>query len=324
MQCVLISLVALVSAVLTPQRTWVPPEQPINVEVKGDGELAVALTEFNGRWLEATQSPDVESGKTIDVRQVFPQLNTPGTYVLYVVKRGSRDVKSFQGTPLVIGVRENKKRGAPPGPMVVKIEPLRFAEMTTGKGKLTLVFYYDVAPNTVTSFLTLSKQGYFNGLTFHRIVPEFVIQGGDPKGDGTGGPGYSIDAEFNDRIHEAGALSMARTGDPSEAPGIMPRGEYANSAGSQFFICLNYENTKQLDRKYTVFGKVTAGMDAVKQIGSTPLEDPSTGKPKERQVIEKVDVKDVTPEANPYTVLTRGNETVSAPTPTSTPPARDD
>jgi peptidyl-prolyl cis-trans isomerase B (cyclophilin B) len=251
----------------------------------------------------------------VDVRDIFPQLNTPGTYVLYIVKRGAKDAKSFEGTPLVIGVRENKKRGAPPGPMVVKVEPLRYAEMTTGKGKLTMIFYYDVAPNTVTSFLTLSQQGYFDGLTFHRIVPDFVIQGGDPKGDGTGGPGYSIDAEFNDRIHEPGALSMARTGDPSEAPGVMPRGEYANSAGSQFFVCLNYDNTKQLDHKYTVFGKVTSGMDAVKQIAATPLEDAAAGKPKERQVIEKVEVKDVTPEANPYTVLTRGNETVSPPTP---------
>jgi peptidyl-prolyl cis-trans isomerase B (cyclophilin B) len=315
MQSILLSFVLLLSPVLTPTRTWVPPEHPIVVDVKGEGELALALTEFKGRWLEPTNSADVESGKSVDARDVFPQLNTPGTYVLYLVKRGAKDVKEFQGTPLVIAVRENKKRGAPPGPMVVKVEPLRYAEMTTGKGKLTMIFYYDVAPNTVSSFLTLSQQGYFDGLTFHRIVPDFVIQGGDPKGDGTGGPGYSIDAEFNERIHEPGALSMARTGDPSEAPGVMPRNEFANSAGSQFFICLNYANTKQLDRKYTVFGKVTSGMDAVKQIAATPVEDQASGKPKERQVIEKVEVKDVTVEANPYTVLTRGNETVSPPTP---------
>src|SRR4051812_8207214 len=231
MQSAFVTFVLLFSAVLTPKRTWVPPEQPINVDVKGEGELALALTEFNGRWLEPTKSPDVESGKAVDARDVFPQLGNPGTYVLYVVKRGAKDTKAFQGTPLVIGVRENKKRGAPPGPMVVKVEPLRYAEMSTGKGKLTMIFYYDVAPNTVTSFLTLSQQGYFDGLTFHRIVPDFVIQGGDPKGDGTGGPGYSVDAEFSDRPHEAGALSMARTGDPSEAPGVMPRSDYANSAG---------------------------------------------------------------------------------------------
>jgi peptidyl-prolyl cis-trans isomerase B (cyclophilin B) len=304
----------LVSASLTPARTWYPPDQPISIEVRGDGELALALTEFGGRRLEPNGSADVEPGKTVDARQVFQQLSNPGTYVLYVTKRGAKDVKEFQGTPLVIGVRENRKRGAPPGAMVVKVEPLRYAEMTTGKGKLTMVFYYDVAPNTVASFLTLAKERYFDGLTFHRIVPDFVIQGGDPKGDGTGSPGFSVDAEFSDRPHEAGALSMARTGDPSEAPGVMPRSEFANSAGSQFFICLNYENTKQLDTKYTVFGKVTAGMDAVKQIAATPLEDPSSGKPKERQVIEKVEVKDVTAADNPYAAITRGNETVAPPT----------
>src|SRR3954452_15554041 len=109
MHTILFSFVILLSAVLTPKRTWVPPEQPINVDVKGEGDLTIALTEFNGRWLERTRSPDVESGKTVDVRDVFPQLSNPGTYVLYVVKRGAKDVKAFQGTPLVIGVRENKK-----------------------------------------------------------------------------------------------------------------------------------------------------------------------------------------------------------------------
>ena len=115
METLLLSLVILVSsALLTPARTWVPPDMPVNVEVKGDGPLALALTEFNGRWLEPDVSPNVEAGKTVDVRTIFPQVNNSGTYVLFVVPRGAKDTKAFQGTPLVLGVRENKKRGAPP------------------------------------------------------------------------------------------------------------------------------------------------------------------------------------------------------------------
>src|SRR3989442_8101703 len=106
--------------------------------------------------------------------------------------------------------------------MVVRVEPLRYAVMQTAHGPVTMAFYYDIAPNTVSNFLTLSEQGFYDGLTFHRIAPGFVIQGGDPRGDGTGGPGYMIDAEFSDpkdsgRSHDAGALSMARSGDPGEA-----------------------------------------------------------------------------------------------------------
>jgi len=122
--------------------------------------------------------------------------------------------------------------------MVTKVEPLRYVMMTTKQGPIKMAFYYDVAPNTVNSFLTLSEQGYFNGLLFHRIVKDFVIQGGDPKGDGSGGPGYNLEAEFNDRLHTEGVLSMARASEP-------------NSAGSQFFICLDYGHTKSLDHQYT-------------------------------------------------------------------------
>jgi peptidyl-prolyl cis-trans isomerase B (cyclophilin B) len=152
----------------------------------------------------------------------------------------------------------------------------------------------------VDNFLALAEQGFFDGLTLHRIAPGFVIQGGDPRGDGTGGPGYTVDAEFSARPHEAGVLSMARSSDPGEAPGVMPRPEFANSAGSQFFICLDYANTKQLDGKYTVFGKVTSGMEAVKKIAQSPLTSERSETPKEPPVIRKVEVKPVTPADNPY------------------------
>lgn len=126
-------------------------------------------------------------------------------------------------------------------------------EMKTSKGIMKGELYPDVAPNTVLSFVTLSNKKFYNGLTFHRVEPNFVIQGGDPEGTGAGGPGYTIPAEFNDIKHEEGILSMARAMDP-------------DSAGSQFFICLSREYCKHLDNQYTVFGKVTEGFEVARKI----------------------------------------------------------
>ena len=116
-----------------------------------------------------------------------------------------------------------------------------------------IVFFPDDAPNTVKSFIYLTHVGFYDSLSFHRVIkdPPFVVQGGDPRGDGTGGPGYTIDAEFNDRPHKEGTLSMARSSDP-------------NSAGSQFYICL--ASQPHLDGNYTAFGEVIEGMDIVKDI----------------------------------------------------------
>ena len=118
-------------------------------------------------------------------------------------------------------------------------------------GKIIIELYPKEAPGTVENFVKLAKQGYYNGLRFHRVVPGFVVQGGDPKGDGTGGPGYTIKDEFNARPHLAGTIAMARTPAP-------------NSAGSQFYICLGPQPA--LDGKYTVFGQVLEGMDVVMKI----------------------------------------------------------
>jgi peptidyl-prolyl cis-trans isomerase B (cyclophilin B) len=205
----------------------------------------------------------------------------------------------FIGTPLVISVRDDKRRDAPPGPIVFRIEPLRYATLSTDKGDLTIVFFYDVAPHTAGNFMRLAEGGYYDGLTFHRIVPDFVIQGGDPKGDGTGGPGYHIEAEFSSKEHREGVLSMARQADPIEAQGAMPRAEARDSAGSQFFICLDYEHTKQLDGRYTAFGQVVDGMDAVKAIAKVPT-DPQTQRPKQPQIIKSVKIIPVTADHNPY------------------------
>ena len=118
-------------------------------------------------------------------------------------------------------------------------------------GEIRIEFYPDDAPKTVENFVTLAKQGFYNGLAFHRVVPDFVVQGGDPKGNGTGGPGYTIKAEFNKRKHVRGTLAMARS-------------QHPDSAGSQFYI--TYGATPHLDGNYTVFGQVVTGMEHVDRI----------------------------------------------------------
>jgi cyclophilin family peptidyl-prolyl cis-trans isomerase len=118
-------------------------------------------------------------------------------------------------------------------------------------GEIKIEFFPDDAPKTVENFVKLAKDGFYDNLVFHRVVPGFVVQGGDPKGNGTGGPGYTIKAEFNKNKHVRGAVAMARSGHP-------------DSAGSQFYI--TYAAQPHLDGSYTVFGRVTSGMELVDQI----------------------------------------------------------
>jgi len=118
----------------------------------------------------------------------------------------------------------------------------------TEHGDILIELYPDSAPNTVANFKALAGKGYYDGLIFHRVIPGFMAQGGDPDGRGTGGPGYKVKAEFNERKHVRGTLAMARSSDP-------------DSAGSQFYIC--YGDTPHLDGQYTIFGQVVEGMDAV-------------------------------------------------------------
>lgn len=127
------------------------------------------------------------------------------------------------------------------------------ARITTPKGDMVFTFYADDAPQHSAAFVKLAEAGFYDGLAFHRVEPGFVIQGGDPKGDGTGGPGYNLKAEFNDRPHVRGTVAMARASSP-------------DSAGSQFYICL--DDARFLDKQYTVFGQLTDGfetLDAIKR-----------------------------------------------------------
>jgi peptidyl-prolyl cis-trans isomerase B (cyclophilin B) len=126
------------------------------------------------------------------------------------------------------------------------------AVITLASGKqIRIEFYPEDAPKTVENFVTLAKKGFYNGLSFHRVVPDFVVQGGCPKGDGTGGPGYQIKAEFNAQKHVRGSVAMARS-------------QHPDSAGSQFYI--TYGATPHLDNNYTVFGRVVSGMEDVDRI----------------------------------------------------------
>jgi peptidyl-prolyl cis-trans isomerase B (cyclophilin B) len=295
-------------SILFPAKGWFAPNQPVSVQVKADQDLTLVLTDFPGTVIEPKEGMDasVSKGqeKPVDISALFPSVRVPGTYLLYAVPKGAK-LPKFAGTPLVINVLEDHRRGAQTGAMVTHVEPLRYATMKTEQGTMTLAFYYDAAPHTVDNFLNLAEHGFYDGLTFHRIVPGFVIQGGDPRGTGTGGPGYQITAEFNDRPHLAGVLSMARNGDPLEQqpPYPLPRAEFANTAGSQFFICLDYAQTKALDKKYTAFGKVVEGMDAVEKIAKSPLADPATGRPAKPPVMQEVKVLAVTADKNPYANL---------------------
>lgn len=144
---------------------------------------------------------------------------------------------------------------------------MKTATIKTAKGTMKVDFYDKDAPNTVDNFIKLSKDGFYDGLSFHRVIPNFVIQGGCPQGTGAGGPGYSIDCELDgdNQYHDRGVLSMAHAG--------------RNTGGSQFFICHSRENTAHLDRNHTCFGKVIEGQEVIDSI-------------KEGDKIEKIEISE--------------------------------
>src|SRR5437867_3568095 len=175
---------------------------------------------------------------------------------------------------------EEKKEGVP---MNTSNE---VAVIKTSDGEMVAQFWTDAAPNTIENFKKLARSGFYDGTIFHRIVKDFMIQGGDPNSKdpakesryGEGGPGYKIKAEFNDHSHARGVISMARNPDP-------------DSAGSQFFICL--ASVPRLDHQYTTFGKLIEGDEILGKIGDTPVTRSSSGensKPTKRVVIESIKI----------------------------------
>jgi peptidyl-prolyl cis-trans isomerase B (cyclophilin B) len=291
-------------SVLVPAKLWYSPEKdkPVEIQVKAAQPMRLILVDFSGKVQDPAISNVVNPNINVDIRKIYPQVDDPGTYVLLAVAQG-RPATEFLGTPLVIQALTPPKSspiGAKPDTNVIKISPLCYVRMDTTAGLMKILFWYDVAPNTVGSFLSLSAGGFYDGLSFHRIIPGFVVQGGDPLGNGMGGPGYNLAAEFSDRPHDVGVISMARNGDPLEGKGMPPRVEYANTAGSQFFLCLTREQTKALDRKYTGFGQIFDGLDVLQKLGGTELADPASGKPKVAPYMTRVQVVPVTPGDNPY------------------------
>lgn len=136
-------------------------------------------------------------------------------------------------------------------PTLVETARTSQARLATDKGDIVFTFYPDDAPGHAAAFIKLAQSGFYNGLKFHRVEPNFVVQGGDPDGNGTGGPGYRLKAEFNGRPHVRGTVAMARSSHP-------------DSGGSQFYICL--DDARFLDNQYTVFGQMTDGFDALDAI----------------------------------------------------------
>jgi peptidyl-prolyl cis-trans isomerase B (cyclophilin B) len=155
------------------------------------------------------------------------------------------------------------------------------AVIKTTEGEMVIEFWPEVAPKTVENFKTLAKKGFYDGTCFHRVIKDFMIQGGDPLTKdpkmeprwGTGDPGYKIKAEFNERHHDRGVISMARSQDP-------------DSAGSQFFICSG--NPRFLDRQYTAFGKLIKGDDVLEKIATTPTHPQD--RPNKRMEIESIKI----------------------------------
>jgi peptidyl-prolyl cis-trans isomerase B (cyclophilin B) len=147
------------------------------------------------------------------------------------------------------------------------------ATLHTNAGPIKVRFFDDDAPKTVENFRKLAGDGFYDGVIFHRVIPDFMIQGGDPTGTGMGGPGYTFEDEFNDHKVERGALAMANAG--------------PNTNGSQFFV-VTAEATPWLDGKHTVFGRVTSGMDVVDAISQ--VETDANDKPREAVVIERVEL----------------------------------
>jgi peptidyl-prolyl cis-trans isomerase B (cyclophilin B) len=183
-------------------------------------------------------------------------------------------------TAAVLAAEEKKQKEAPMN------SSNEVAVIKTSEGDMVVQFWTDAAPKTIENFKKLARQGFYDGTIFHRIIKEFMIQGGDPNSKdpakedsyGGGGPDHNIKAEFNDHPHERGVISMARGPDP-------------DSAGSQFFICL--APVHRLDHQYTTFGKLIKGDDVLEKIGDTPVTKNSRGeqsKPTKRVVIESVKV----------------------------------
>src|SRR6476646_3019987 len=188
---------------------------------------------------------------------------------------GISAVKNILSTATITLTSTSKRRTLPtlPPSSCVTVPPMSTATMQTNHGAIELELFDEDAPKTAENFRKLAADGFYDGVIFHRVIKDFMIQGGDPTGTGTGGPGYTFEDEFNDHKVERGALAMANAG--------------PNTNGSQFFI-VTTDAAPWLDGKHTVFGRVTEGMDVVDKISEVPRD--ARDKPHDDVVMESVSV----------------------------------
>jgi peptidylprolyl isomerase len=184
-------------------------------------------------------------------------LTATAALLAFAAACGDEEEASPTATPRSTASPAARRYATPPA-MAIDPQKSYVAALETDKGTIRIKLLPDIAPQTVNSFVFLAREGYFDGVTFHRVLPGFMAQGGDPQGTGYGGPGYNLPDEFSDRPIDRGTVAMANTGAP-------------NSGGSQFFI--TYTRQARLDGKYTVFGEVIEGMDVAEKL--TP-RDPDT------------------------------------------------
>lgn len=276
-----------VQAQLQPQQRYVGIDRPIPVRVEipagAEGPAAIHLLEpATARVLE--QAP-VEAGPN-DLAQLFTSIWSASSPKLVYAQLVVGDRKIGPALVLQPMLTPRYARRDPSGRAVFDPLPAervvysglrvyvdQHVVLDTTAGEIEVRLRPEWAPNTAWNFLQLVEGGFYTDVAFHRIVPGFVVQGGDPTGQGSGGPGYMIDLEPSQLPHDFGVLSMARSGDP-------------NSNGSQFFICLDRERVRHLDGQYTAFGEAVRGAEVIEQLGAWELI-PGTDKPRDPPVLRR-------------------------------------
>ncbi len=273
---------ALVMVLLNPVRLYFQPDHPVTLSIEKQPPTKLALlSPDNALQAEAVVPAD---STTLDLGALLPKIWDGQTHYVQGLDAEGKSI----GAPIAVvplwppdpSLREHLKQERKGKPMGLRVFVEQHAVMHTSEGLLTARFYHADAPNSAKNFCDLVAGGLYTDLPFHRVLPGFVIQGGDPTGTGMGGPGHMIDLERNPKKHTPGVLSMARSGNP-------------DSGGSQFFICLGAP--AHLDNNYAAFGEVITGMDVVKKIGATPLADPQAGKPVKAPMLLKAELVPAAP-----------------------------
>ena len=277
---------------ITPDRTYYGTERPFPVHVTNpegnDGALSIKLLDPSNAVIETVES--VEPGQ-VDLGVLFPSLwETKGSRgVLYAQMYGGETatgpaivLQPMISQPYAVLDQRSGNLSWAPSPRTFtgyRAYVEKNVLMTTSEGDILFRMRPDQAPNTAWNFMELGDGGFYTDIIFHRVVTQpnrFVIQAGDPIGEGSGGPGYMIDLEDSKLPHDFGVISMARSGDP-------------NSNGSQIFVCLSREATKALDGRYTAFGQALSGADVINKIADTPLNGQRPVNPPSIKSVKLVD-----------------------------------